>query len=92
MKASSLLLAIPVLTLVACEGDSDSLSVRESDFYDRTVITVAGQNYAVVTRPATASFPQRYYVQLDGRFFECDAPTVEACAPVINRATSSEDP
>jgi hypothetical protein len=74
--------------LVSC-GDSGSatLSPRASDFYEREVISVDGQNYSLVTRPAEyETDEEQYFVFIDGRYFECDAPTVEACAPVVRNA------
>lgn len=78
-----------VLSFVAACGDSGSYSLapRNSDFYERTAIAVDGQNYSVVTRPAEfESEREQYFVFVDGRYFECDAPTAEACGPVVRNA------
>jgi hypothetical protein len=76
-RASMALSAI--LALSACEGDS--LSVPQSTFYDRTVISVDGQAYQVSTRPGSEGGGRaQYFVFVDGRYYECDAATDEACA------------
>jgi hypothetical protein len=85
-RASMALSAI--LALSACEGDS--LSVPQSTFYDRTVISVDGQAYQVSTRPGSEGGGRaQYFVFVDGRYYECDAATDEACAPVVRRALAS---
>ncbi|MCU4654949.1 hypothetical protein N8I71_19085 [Roseibacterium sp. SDUM158016] len=82
-RASAALAAILVLS--ACEGDS--LNAPQSTFYDRDVISIDGQPYQVTTRPGSDGGGRaQYFVFVDGRYYECEAPTAEACTPVVRRA------
>jgi hypothetical protein len=80
---------ISLLALAACEGDS--LTVPQSTFYDRTVISVDGQAYTVVTRPAEFGDREQYFVDVNGRYHECSAPTAEACAEPVRIALANVD-
>ena len=83
--------SVLVLGLLAACGDSGSanLAPRNSDFYERTTVAIDGQTYTVVTRPAEfESDEEEYFVFVDGRYFECDAPTQAACTPVVRNARS----
>ena len=86
MKLHSLIL-ISVVALAGCEGDSDSMPrLSESTFYDRNVVAIDGLTYTVATRPAEFGGNPQYFVFVDGRYFECDAPTAEGCTEAVRGA------
>ena len=86
MKLQSLIL-ISVVTLAGCAGDSDSMPrPPESTFYDRTVIAIDGQTYSVATRPAEFGDREQYFVFVNGRYYECEAPTAEGCTEAVRGA------
>lgn len=86
MKLQSMIL-ISVVALAGCEGDSDSMPrLPESTFYDRTVIAIDGQTYTVSTRPAEFGGSEEYFVFVNGRYYECEAPTAEGCIEAVRGA------
>ena len=87
MKLRGLIL-IPVVALASC-GDSLRMpDLPESTFYDRTVVAIDGQSYTVATRPAEFGGSEEYFVFVDGRYYECEAPTAEGCVRVVRNAVA----
>jgi hypothetical protein len=85
MKLHSLIL-IPVVALASC-GDSLRMpDLPESTFYDRTVVAIDGQTYTVATRPAEFGGSEQYFVFVNGRYYECEAPTAEGCIEAVRGA------